>query len=132
MACASTRTYAAYNNANGTLDVADITIVGPTATLSLPALGHREFVLMQLAPVLPNGYAVLGEVAKVVPMAAARVTGVAAGSDGVSVALRGTADELVTFWFLTPGGTAFSVSCTVQDLGTVTMVVTGSSGACQD
>lgn len=94
-------------------------------------MGHREHVLMQLAPVLSNGYSVLGEVEKVVPMASARVMDMTVQPNGVLVEIRGTAGEVVTFWFLSPDGKTFSASCTVTDLGTATFVVSSSTGKCQ-
>ena len=104
---------------------ADITLVPFTDAkpLLVPATGkdYGDFELIYTAPMLANGMVLLGEVAKVVAVSAARFTSVSAATAGtIDLELAGVLGEHVEVYYVGSGGTtAKSASC-----------VMGSSGSC--
>jgi hypothetical protein len=64
-------------------------------SLSVPACGKMDFRLYAVSPRLWNGWAVLGELSKWVPVNSRRFTGIQADTDGVTVGLRGAPGECV-------------------------------------
>lgn len=98
--------------------------------LSVPACGRTDFRLFHAAPTLANGWTLLGEVAKWLPVSAARVRIVRASSDSggaVHATIVGAAGEKVTLWFADPSGTVSSTTCVVGD---DLVAVVSSSGEC--
>mmetsp|Transcript_70119 Transcript_70119/g.164983 ORF Transcript_70119/g.164983 Transcript_70119/m.164983 type:complete len:108 (+) Transcript_70119:830-1153(+) len=57
------------------------------------------FELWHITPTLPNGWAILGELDKWVPLASARVQEVIVSSSQVSLVLSGAPNETVTLTF---------------------------------
>ena len=103
--------------------------------IELPECGKSDFGLYHVAPVLSNGWVLMGEMAKFVPISSDRIGSVGETSSSVRVELLGSAGENVTISFWTPvsesaaGGTLFSATCSVSTNGVVTMVV--PDGTCQ-
>ena len=66
-----------------------------------------------LAPVLPSGWALLGEQLKLVPASSRRFASVLgpAGSGGLSATLRAASGEAVAVWVQPPTGAPLGVSC---------------------
>eukprot|EP00118_Oscarella_pearsei_P011149 m.72771 g.72771 ORF g.72771 m.72771 type:complete len:798 (+) comp35812_c0_seq1:25-2418(+) len=71
------------------------------------------FVFYLISPRLSNGYALIGELAKLVPLNRQRVFSVSAdGDDQLVVGLRGSDDEKVTFSVIYPNSTLIdSIEC---------------------
>jgi len=90
-------------------------------SIDVPATDKSTFVLYTVAPVLSNGWTLLGETSKWVSASNDRLAEISADADGVSATVRGAPDEAVTLAFLAPGdATIWSVECVVPDAGTVT------------
>jgi hypothetical protein len=92
--------------------------------------GETDFQLWHTAPVFSNGWALLGELAKYVPVAPARVRSISVAGTDTSVSLDGQAGESValTFWN-TATATATTVPCTLGGDGTAVVVI--PYGLCQ-
>jgi hypothetical protein len=115
-------------------------LLGPwsaAAPLRLPAAPDaHQWTLTHAAPVLPNGWALLGEAAKLVPVAAARVTSVGEGPGGagMAVGVAGEPGEALTLSFAAPAaGGGFQVveaACTLGAAGAATVTVAAGGGGC--
>jgi hypothetical protein len=96
--------------------------------------------LTHAAPLLPSGWAYLGEAAKLAPVSAWRTASVAAapGGGGVAVGVRGEPGEAVALSFAQPvgggGGGGWRVvghTCVLPAAGVATMVYDGAGGRCE-
>jgi len=101
--------------------------------LTLPASqGLGDFVLWHSAPVV-GGLALLGELGKFVPVAEARFEGLAMGSGGLEVGVRGSAGEAVEVSvFDAAAGRVYTVPCVLGGAGVARLVTAGAGnqGAC--
>jgi hypothetical protein len=128
--------YAGWREAGG----GSFALLGPWSAaqpLQLPAAPDaHQWSLTHAAPVLANGWALLGEAAKLVPVAAARVTSVAEGPGGagMAVGIAGEPGEVVALSFAAPaGGGGFNVvaaSCKLGAAGAATVTVGAGGGGC--
>jgi len=92
--------------------------------------GLGDFGLYHTAPVLPNGWALLGEASKWVPVSAARVLSYGEVAGGVVARVVGVAGEVVEFGFFdTATGQVHTASCTFAAAATAQLVV-NSNGTC--
>ncbi|KAJ1458189.1 hypothetical protein M885DRAFT_95114 [Pelagophyceae sp. CCMP2097] len=94
--------------------------------LVLPATDAFSFQLWTFAPLLGNGWALLGETAKWVTASNDRIVDVAYDGGGVAVVVRGQPGERVTLHFLppaSPGRATLAATCTVAESGVVKMTV---------
>jgi len=87
--------------------------------------GCERVQLYVLAPVLANGWTLLGETTKVVTVSAQRIAAVATTKDSVSLTARGSAGERVQMAFLSPAKAVVLVSCSVFETGFVRMTAAG-------
>eukprot|EP01049_Picozoa_sp_SAG25_P004967 SAG25_NODE_326_length_9730_cov_8.520195_4_plen_148_part_00 len=79
------------------------------------------FALHFISPGLPNGYAVLGEVAKAVPISPQRTVCIRAVSDGAEADIVGSKGELVKFAFMSKTGNISVAMATIGDSGKATV-----------
>ena len=89
--------YVLISNAAGILPVT-ATVLGPKG-IELAANDRADFELLHASPVLSNGWALVGETAKWVPVSANRVASVALAGSAVEVELIGTAGEEIALSF---------------------------------
>jgi hypothetical protein len=122
------------------------------ATLQIEACGLRDFQLWTVAPVLPNGWALLGEPGKWVRVSRQRFSGLevataaarqaghsgvttAAGVDAasangtVTIHVQGGSGEPVTVDLMAPGGKLVRIQCELPQSGKATVVVEAAAGA---
>jgi hypothetical protein len=128
--------YAGWREAGG----GSFSLLGPwsaAAPIRLPAAPDaHQWTLTHAAPVLANGWALLGEAAKLVPVAVARVTSVGEGpgGEGVAVVISGEPGEAVVLSFAEPvaggGLRVVAVQCTLGAAGVATVTVGPSRGGC--
>lgn len=85
-------------NANGSLVVQPL--FDDNNPIVIPTVGETNFALWHTAPVFSNGWALLGEMSKYVPVSEYRVQSVAVMGTDLLVELMGKAGELVplSFW----------------------------------
>eukprot|EP00051_Salpingoeca_urceolata_P021745 m.344479 g.344479 ORF g.344479 m.344479 type:complete len:749 (-) comp19854_c2_seq17:290-2536(-) len=98
------------SNVTKTREIVDFNANTP---LQLKKCGTTDFQQYTVAPVLPNGWTLLGEFDKWVSVSADRFSSLEAGSAGVSVVATGLENEKVTTNFFTPTGEIVSATCTV-------------------
>jgi hypothetical protein len=112
------------------LTAGDVTEFSAASPFAAQACGQADFQLVHVAPVLPNGWVVLGETAKWVPVSPDRFSSIAASGSGpgVAVALVGGARENVTVTFQDPEGAVAHASCALQEDGRG--VITMPQGTC--
>ena len=116
-------------------------LLGP-AGVALAQNDRADFELLHASPMLPNGWALVGETAKWVPVSANRVASVALAGDGLEVELRGAAGEQLALSFahsveLAAGRAAregeelpvVTVSCTFPQSGRLAVAVPAKSCA---
>jgi len=105
------------------------------SSLQLSACGKWDFQLWAIAPILGNGWALLGEPSKWVPVSAARFSAlsyVTQGSDtSASVVATGQVGEQIDVAWLAPGSSEPTVvKCTIPGGSKVRVqVTTATSGA---
>lgn len=127
------KTYVAYE-ANTTSTVVSLS---GSSTISLKACGKWDFQLWALAPVLGNGWTLLGEPSKWVPVSAARFHSLAYDSNGAdteaSVIAVGPEGEKIEVAWLAPSATTPTVVSCVIPRGSAVSVQIGSNnpkGSC--
>lgn len=95
--------------------------------LKLNACETSDFQVWTVSPVLSNGWTVLGELSKWVPVSPTRLLEVSAIQEGgVKVLLAGVATEEITITFVTPKQTTVSFTCTIPAAAeSITLDTTG-------
>lgn len=92
----------------------------------------HDWRLFHVAPVFANGWALLGEAAKLVPVSVLRTASVAPTAAGVQVGLRGEPGEAVTLSFAKPASastwTVVAASCTLPASGAATLTIDAAGG----
>jgi hypothetical protein len=115
-----------------TLDAATL-VVAPfsdAAPLALAANGLGDFALWHTAPAFGNGWSLLGELGKWVPVSEARFYNLAVAGGGVAVGVRGAAGERVAVaWVKGAGGAVALSSCVLDAAGRATATVDSAAGA---
>ena len=101
--------------------------------LRIPATGtdYGDFAVLYTAPTLPNGFVLLGEVGKMVPVSSVRFSGVAAAplASEMTVSVKGAPSEVVEISYILPtahanarqavhAGSIVTTRCTVGTDGT--------------
>jgi hypothetical protein len=94
-----------------------------------PANDKTSPGLVHLAPVLPSGHALLGELDKFVPVSPLRFTSFSASTAGFSVGLRGRPAEAVSLWVSFGATAPQQMSCIIPASGAATLVYPG--GQCE-
>ena len=93
--------------------------------------GEVPFALWMLAPRLRSGFALLGELEKVVPASRQRICAVAADATSATATLCGSAGEAVQFAYVAPGTAHIAaVQCTLGGDGRATVACNSASGRC--
>ena len=110
-----------------TLVVAPFSAAAPIA---LRVSGLADFELWHSAPRFANGWALLGELGKWVPVSEARFADVGADETGAHAAVRGKAGERVALSFLAPNGTVATAACAIGDAGVATVAVSDAGTSC--
>jgi hypothetical protein len=98
--------------------------------VTLKACNESDFSVHHVAPLFDNGWAYLGEVAKWVPVAAARTASVAFDDAGVSVVLAGAPGEAVELAFYAPNKTVVAAKCVLTASGAATLAVSDYGVVC--
>ena len=98
--------------------------------VTLEACNESDFSVHHVAPLFDNGWAYLGEVAKWVPVAAARTASVAFDDAGVSVVLAGAPGEAVELAFYAPNKTVVAAKCVLTASGAATLAVSDYGVVC--
>lgn len=92
--------------------------------VSLPACGLLDFVLLHTAPVFSNGWALLGELNKWVPVSDARFNDVNVDGVSMSATVTGAVNEVVPVTFYdTSAGKVSTINCTIPESGRATVSV---------
>jgi hypothetical protein len=106
------------------LDISTLTVAPFDAThgIPIPACGEIDFVVYHTAPVFDNGWSILGELTKWVPMAEARTRSISTSSSGIAVLLNGEPGEYVPYTFFN-GTMTFTIQCFIGDDGSATVTV---------
>lgn len=115
-----------------TLDAATLTL-GPfddAHPIALAPCGLADFALVHTAPVFSNGFALLGELQKWVPVSEARFTDVGADAAGAHASVRGAPGERVDVAWMAPGGAVVVSACALGDDGGATAAVTAVGATC--
>jgi hypothetical protein len=112
--------------------LADFSAAAPLALAAAP--DPLDWALLHAAPLFANGWALLGEASKIVPVSVLRIAGVvAAASGGVDASVRGEPGEVVALVFARRGAggdySQFSASCAVGAAGVATISVDAQGGA---
>ena len=122
----------AYSVNATSLDIATLAVAPFDAAhlIALKPCGLADFQLVHTAPVWPeNGWALLGELTKYVPVAEARFANPTADSNGASVDITGAAGEAVAVtWYNTADASTHTFSCALPAAGVATMSV--PAGTC--
>jgi len=90
--------------------------------MQLPKCGKLDWQIWYTAPVFPNGWTLIGEVGKWVPVSSQRIESVQFTTDEVAVALVGAAGETVTMTFLQQG-VLVTAACKLPPDGRATLHV---------
>ena len=98
--------------------------------VTLKACNESDFSVHHVAPLFDNGWAYLGEVAKWVPVAAARTASVAFDDAGVSVVLAGAPGEALELAFYAPNKTVVAAKCVLSASGAATLAVSDYGVVC--
>jgi hypothetical protein len=97
--------------------------------IALSACGEVDFQVAHTAPVFANGWALLGELAKWVPVSPQRVASIEASDSQVIVLLVGAPAEAVAFTaYDTGAGAAKTLACVLDASGRAT--ATFPDGTC--
>lgn len=92
--------------------------------LTVKACAKWDFQLYSVAPVLPNGWAVIGETVKWVPVNNARITSIAYSASSVTVTAAGVNGESLTLSFYnSASGTGVAVTCVFDEAATLVFTV---------
>jgi len=106
-----------------------VTVLGPGSSLTAKACGRYDFQLYSIAPVLPNGWALIGETAKWVPVNSVRFSDLSYDDDSVTVTLNGAVNEaIVVSFYNSKTASIQNVSCKFGEEGT--LVATVPTGGC--
>jgi hypothetical protein len=117
----------AFSLNTSTLDLTSLVVTFPfddAHPAVLPACGLLDFGLIHTAPVFGNGWALLGELDKWVPVSEARFSDVTCDGISASVTVTGSAEEIVAVTFYdTAAGKASSITCIIPSSGRATVSV---------
>jgi hypothetical protein len=95
-----------------------------SSPINLPVNGETDFQLWHTAPVMSNGWAYLGELAKWVPVASARTKSIIVAGPDAAVQVDGQAGESVALSFYdSVMGSTTTLTCMLNAAGQATAVV---------
>jgi len=83
----------------------------------IPACGQSDFHIFLTAPVLANGWVILGELSKWVPTSPERIQNIAVTDEGLSMALHGGSGEEVEMVFVDRSGLLVTAVCKLPAAG---------------
>lgn len=99
-----------------------------TQPIPLAACGFQDFQVVHTAPVFTNGWALLGELSKWVPVAEARLSDISMSSSDVTMVVTGQAGESVPITFYnTLTSTTVTVVCVLPEGGVATLSVAANA-----
>ena len=110
----------------------DVFVVDPPHPLRLKSCQDLDFQLYTLAPVVTNGWALLGELEKWVSVSNDRFSNFAFDSESISVQVRGEEGETVHVSFFSPQQQLVTSSCQLPMSGTALVGATSSGGFCKE
>lgn len=122
----------AYSLNTTSLDLSTLTVqsFGSSNGIPLSACKETDFQVWHTAPVFSNGWALLGELNKWVPVAEARISSIYSSDNEITVELVGEANEVVPVTFYNPSTTkTVTVTCSLNDNGHSTVYM--PAGTCQ-
>ncbi len=122
----------AYSLNTTSLDISTLTVQPFSASNSftVPACKETDFQVWHTAPVFSNGWALLGELTKWVPVAEARISSVSVSDADVIVNLMGEAGENVPLTFYNPGtSNTTTLACVLDAAGRARAIM--PIGVCQ-
>ena len=109
-----------------------VTPFGEDAPLTIAECDRTDFKLYHTVPLLGNGWGLVGETSKWIPVSPVRVRSVATSGGGpgapVTLQLAGAAGESITFRFAFKGQ-VHAVECVFGATGTLTMTPSGCTGS---
>jgi hypothetical protein len=108
-----------------------ITSFDSTHPLPLKACGTSDFQLYHTAPILSNGWALLGETGKINPLSDQRFSSITVTSSSVSTVLRGVSGESISVSAAQETGGSWKATaypCTIPSSGTATLTI--PAGTC--
>jgi len=105
-------------------------LVSKMDTLELEKLDDCEVPTFTLAPILPNGWTLLGEASKLLPMSKARVSRLWMKGDDAHVEVIGVKDEIVEFKAVNPENTVLTTSCVFSSDGRKRILLGSSDFSC--
>ena len=98
--------------------------------LAVPSCGRSDFGLFHIAPVFSNGWVLLGEMNKLVPVSEQRIRSVSETETSLSVSMKGVPGEevIMQLWNpsesrLSPSGKVDKYSCIFPSNGMLTLSV---------
>jgi len=109
----------------------NVTVFDSTHTLTLRTCGKADFQLYHTAPVFANGWVLLGETNKFVPVSDQRFLSLDVQSGGINILLRGVPSESITISAAQQSSEVYKVisySCTFPASGQATLQI--PSGQC--
>ena len=101
-----------------------------TSPILLFACGLIDFQLWHTAPIFQNGWSLLGEVSKWVPVSEARFFDIGSDEFGAHANVRGQAGELVSLSWRKPDGTIFVSPCILNESGVAIIAVSATAFSC--
>eukprot|EP00937_MAST-01D_sp_MAST-1D-sp2_P006546 g6546.t1 len=107
----------------------NITDFGANAPIKLAKCGRADFQLVHTAPVLSNGWVLVGELAKWVPASPDRVTSIDAQASSLVVGLKGAQGEAVKLTFLDASSKLVAATCVLPPSGRATLTM--PAGSCK-
>ena len=131
-AAAAATSAVAYAVNAATLDSASLVVQAfdDAHPIPLTRCGLADFQVWHTAPLFANGWALLGDLSKYVPVAEARFADIAADSAGVSVSVSGAAGERVPVAFYDAAtGVTTTVLCVLPASGSATAAVPAATCA---
>eukprot|EP01120_Amphizonella_sp_Union-15-10_P008061 TRINITY_DN2821_c0_g1_i1.p1 TRINITY_DN2821_c0_g1~~TRINITY_DN2821_c0_g1_i1.p1 ORF type:complete len:734 (+),score=155.15 TRINITY_DN2821_c0_g1_i1:26-2227(+) len=93
-----------------------------TEPIKLPISGKADFGLYHVVPVFENGWAILGELNKWVPISTQRISAFWESTSVVGVSIKGSPNEVVSFTFLNPKSQLVMVNVVISSSGTAVVV----------
>lgn len=94
--------------------------------IELPKCGRSDFGLWHIAPVFENGWVLLGEMDKFVPVSEQRIRAIEATATDVMIQLVGVPGEEVSMSFWNPSNRStpgMKFTCTIKADGSITLVI---------
>lgn len=101
-----------------------------SSPIPLKSCGLVDFQLWHTAPIFQNGWSLLGELSKWVPVSEARFSDIGTDEFGAHASVRGQAGELISLSWRKPDGTIYISACALNDSGVALITVSANAFSC--